>query len=183
MLVNRCNARYNTSMNTYEALKRIILSSKELTLIFKIVLGLFIIRIIGLYFKILKSRKIKRQILKLANNSIEMTPKSFMELRKNAMKKKDHKCNYSGVYIIYNKSKDMYYIGQATRVLDRLNQHFTGHGNGDVYADFKYGDNFSIRTIALKNSNCKSLNELERKTIKTYDAYSKGYNRTRGNKG
>lgn len=36
--------------------------------------------------------------------------------------------------------------------------------------------------IALKNSGFSTLNELERHTIATYNAYSKGYNKTRGNR-
>ena len=37
--------------------------------------------------------------------------------------------------------------------------------------------------IALENSGFTTLNELERNTIATYNAYAKGYNKTRGNRG
>ena len=76
----------------------------------------------------------------------------------------------------------MYYIGQANKVINRVNAHFTGRGNGDVYADFKYGDEFTIKAISLQESGYSSLNSLERDTIKTYDAFAHGYNKTRGNK-
>lgn len=33
-------------------------------------------------------------------------------------------------------------MGQGKAVLDRVNHHFSGRGNGDVYADYKYGDFF-----------------------------------------
>ena len=62
------------------------------------------------------------------------------------------------------------------------NAHFTGKENGDVYADYKYGDEFTIKMISLEKSEYISLNELERHTIMTYNAFSKGYNKTRGNK-
>ena len=65
--------------------------------------------------------------------------------------------------------------------MDRVNTHFTGRGNGDVYADYKYGDVFTIKMIALDRSGFSTLNELERYTISYYDAYHKGYNKTRGN--
>lgn len=52
-----------------------------------------------------------------------------------------------------------------------------------MYADYKYGDEFTIKMIALENSGYKTLNELERNTISVYNAFSKGYNKTRGNKG
>ena len=77
----------------------------------------------------------------------------------------------------------MYYVGQGKKVFQRVNNHFTGHGNGDVYADYKYGDDFTIKMIALETSGFKTLNELERNTIMTYNAYSRGYNKTKGNKG
>ena len=54
--------------------------------------------------------------------------------------------------------------------LDRVFQHFSGRGNGDVYADWSYGDAFTIRTIALRGSGYRSLDDLERDAIATYDA-------------
>lgn len=74
-------------------------------------------------------------------------------------------------------------LDKEKKVFQRVNNHFTGHGNGDVYADYKYGDDFTIKMIALEKSGFKTLNELERNTIMTYNAYSRGYNKTKGNKG
>lgn len=135
-----------------------------------------------------KKRKIKKQIRGLANNTLEMTPQEFFKMRNTSFGGKGcpsyaNTLNFEGVYILFNKTKNMFYIGQAKRILDRVNQHFTGHGNGDVYADYKYGDKFTIKMIALKHSGFKTLNELERNTIMTYNSYAKGYNRTRGNRG
>lgn len=90
--------------------------------------------------------------------------------------------DFTGVYVIHNKTKDMYYVGQSTRVVGRLIQHLTGYGNGDVYADYKYGDDFELNVVSLRESGYDSLDALERDTIAAYDAYDKGYNRTRGNR-
>lgn len=138
-------------------------------------------------FDILKKKKIDKQIDELANNTIEMTPEEFMKMRRASFGGKGHpsyalKRNFTGVYILYNKSKDMYYVGQGKQVLNRVNAHFTAKGNGDVYADYKYGNIFTVRIIALENSGFTSLDELERYTIARYDAFSKGYNKTRGNR-
>lgn len=76
----------------------------------------------------------------------------------------------------------MYYVGQSTRVVGRLTQYLTGHGNGDVYADYKYGDDFELNVVSLRESGYDSLAALERDAIAAYDAYDKGYNRTRGNR-
>lgn len=104
-----------------------------------------------------------------------ITPAEFFEIRATT------KGDFVGVYIIYNETKDMYYVGQAKRLLFRINQHFTGHGNGDVYADYKYGDSFVIQIIKLSESGYDDLDELERDMIDMYDASVSGYNKTVGN--
>lgn len=134
-----------------------------------------------------QKEKIDRQIDALANNALEMTPEEFMKMRKTSFGGRGSPSyalskNFAGVYILFNKSKNMYYVGQGKQVLNRVNAHFTGKGNGDVYADYKYGDSFTIKMISLENSGYDSLNELERHTIARYDACSKGYNKTRGNR-
>ncbi len=130
---------------------------------------------------------LNQQIDELANNALEMTPEEFMKMRATSFGGRGHPSyaltkNFAGVYILFNQSKNMYYVGQGKQVLNRVNAHFTGKGNGDVYADYKYGDTFTIKMIALENSDFNTLNELERYTIARYDAFSKGYNKTRGNR-
>lgn len=152
-----------------------------------LIYGYILISIAFLIFRILKKRKINKQIDNLANNVSEMTPEEFMKMRSTSFGGRGRRSyaltrNFAGVYILYNKTKDMYYVGQGKQVLNRVNNHFTGKGNGDVYADYKYGDIFSIKMIALEKSGCMTLNELERKTIARYNAFSKGYNKTRGNR-
>lgn len=133
-----------------------------------------------------KKREIQDTIKGLADNTLEMTPEEFMQMRSYSFagrKSYARTMNFPGVYILHNKTKNMYYVGQGKNVLDRVNCHFNGKGNGDVYADYKYGDIFTIRMIGLENSGYDTLNELERNTIMTYDAYRNGYNKTRGNRG
>lgn len=72
----------------------------------------------------------------------------------------------------------MYYVGQSITVLHRAAHHFQGRGNGDVYADYKYGDNFEI---LIKTCISEDLDDLESFLIKKYDAYDKGYNKNLGN--
>ncbi len=144
--------------------------------------------ILACVIPIVRTIRIKRKIKKLANSALEVTPKEFFKIRNasNGGRGKKHistRRDFAGVYILYNHTKNMYYVGQGKKVFQRVNSHFTGHGNGDVYADYKYGDKFTIKMIALENSGFTTLNKLERNTIATYNAYSKGYNKTRGNKG
>ena len=132
-------------------------------------------------------KEINQKIIKLSKNEIEISVSDFLRMRNqtfggrgSSQYVKDKQ--FPGVYILYNKTKNMYYVGQAQYIFDRVNAHFTGKGNGDVYADYKYGDEFTIKMISLQKSGYVSLNELERHTIMVYDAFSKGYNKTRGNK-
>ena len=137
---------------------------------------------LSVFFHHSKSRRIHR----LAKNKIAMTPEEFADFRlekdsKGRTMSATH--NFPGVYLLHNETKDIYYVGQGERVLDRVNMHFTGKGNGDVYADYKFGDRFSIRIIGLKGSGFDTLNELERYAIEEYRACETGYNRQRGNRG
>ena len=139
------------------------------------------------YYTYKKKEKIKAQIKGLAENTLEMTAEEFFIMRKTSLggrrsMKYDITQNFAGVYILFNSTKNMYYVGQGKEVLNRVNAHFTGKGNGDVYADYKYGDKFTIKMISLEKSGYATLNELERNTIMAYDAFASGYNKTRGNR-
>lgn len=156
-----------------------------------IMLILFIIVIVLTERSLRKEREYKeylrQKILNLVNNNTEVTPEEFFELRNAKIGKsksiEGKRYNFPGVYVIHNQTKNMYYVGQGKKVLDRVNSHFTGKGNGDVYADYKYNDRFEISIIPFNNSGFSSLNELEKLAIKTYNAYTNGYNKTRGNQG
>lgn len=87
----------------------------------------------------------------------------------------------AGTYVLHNTTDNMYYVGQATSIIKRMKQHFGGRGNGDVYADFKYGKNFQIYIFPIEHSHFTSLNEQERYYIAKYNAFKNGYNKTHGN--
>ncbi|MBD5584871.1 MAG: GIY-YIG nuclease family protein [Clostridia bacterium] len=157
------------------------------TLIFIVVLFCVVFCAVTFYHYYRKKRYIIKKIKDLASNTLEITPQEFFSLRNTSFGGKGSPSyaltkNFAGVYILFNSTKNMYYVGQAKEVLNRVNAHFTGKGNGDVYADYKYGDKFTIKMIALEKSGFKTLNDLERNTIMTYDSFASGYNKTRGNK-
>jgi GIY-YIG catalytic domain. len=156
---------------------------------FESIIWIYILLIIlACIIPVVRTISIKKKIRKLSDNALEVTPEEFFRIRNasNGGRGKKHistQHDFAGVYILYNNTKNMYYVGQGKKVFQRVNNHFIGHGNGDVYADYKYGDKFTIKMIALENSGFTTLNELERNTIATYNAYAKGYNKTRGNRG
>ena len=130
--------------------------------------------ILDSHFKRRERRELDERVRGTAGKML--TPEYFLDHRR-TLKESD----FNGVYILHNTTKDLYYVGQGVRVYGRLSQHFMGHGNADVYADWKYGDRFEIKVIPLTGSGYQSLNDLERDAIESYDAFERGYNRTRGN--
>ena len=159
-----------------------ILRSPDFLIVFKVAVVLLVF-----ILSLVKKTKGKKKNKGLSSNSWGMTPDEFFRRRNASLGGRGGRHistaqDYVGVYVLYNESKNMYYVGQAKKVLQRVNAHFTGHGNGDVYADYKYGDSFKIKTISLVESGYSSIDQLERDTITAYNAFSKGYNKTRGNK-
>lgn len=135
-----------------------------------------------------KERKRRDQRLRAYAKAYEEAQSHLLELGNEALPANEFLTtakngqDFTGCYILHNATKDIYYVGQAVSVLQRVAQHLTGHGNGDVYADYKYGDIFTVKAVKLSQSGYDSLNELERDLIAAYDAYENGYNRTHGNR-
>lgn len=68
------------------------------------------------------------------------------------------------------------YIGQSVNVCRRVHSHFNGNGNGDIYADIKYGKYVYVQLLMCRK---KDMNELERKLIEAFGATA-SYNVTKG---
>lgn len=109
-----------------------------------------------------------------AKCTIYQSFKEFNKARQNYM-------TFSGVYVLKNLTLNKNYVGQSVDVHKRVASHFMGRGNGDVYADYKYGNKFEIILIPFQEP-WKSLNSMERDMIDYYNA-ERGYNKTKGNRG
>lgn len=117
------------------------------------------------YIKRRKKEK-KTKFSNFTNATSVISVKDFFELK--ACQQGD----IVGVYVIYNENKNMYYVGQAKKLFFRINQHFTGHGNGDVYADYKAGNSFKMMIIPLADSGYKDIDLLEKDMIKNIELMS-----------
>ena len=117
----------------------------------------------------------KRKLVRLAEESPYISVRDFLA----GAKKVQDDC--PGCYIIQNMTNHKFYVGQSHRIISRVTAHFTGHGNGDVYADFVKGDRFRVKLVSSEDAGYKNLNPMERELIKQYRAYRRGYNKTRGN--
>lgn len=93
-----------------------------------------------------------------------------------------------GVYIIHNKEKDKYYVGQSKNVGKRVRQHFNGTEPQNIifakdYYESKWEHKEELFEIAIIPCSTKDeLDAVERENIAYFDSFESGYNRTRGNK-
>lgn len=107
-----------------------------------------------------------RQSLLEDDHQIAASADEFMSQRKALTQQGE----ITGIFIVHNATKDLYYVGQSAKAIDQAAIQFLGRGNCDVYADYKYGDSFSVRIIPLSESGYESLNELKRTAIQALEA-------------
>lgn len=135
-----------------------------------ILFGLFLF-LDGLLIILIASKQ-QEALLKLRQSLLEDDPRiiasaeEFMAQRKALTQQGE----ITGIFIVHNATKDLYYVGQSAKAIDRAAIQFLGRGNCDVYADYKYGDSFNVRIIPLSGSSYESLNELKRAAIQALEA-------------
>ena len=92
-----------------------------------------------------------------------------------------------GVYVIHNKEKDKYYVGQSKDVMKRIKQHFNGTiPKNTIFAEDYYTSQMENRDniFEFKIIKCETkdeLDKLEKQLIYEYDSWNNGYNGTSGN--
>lgn len=153
----------------------------ELTWCYVFIAFVFCLLILSLLGRRHQEKRKARKVRAIAKGVERLSPAQFFALR-NSYKGHLQDFDFMGCYIIHNLRDGKYYIGQATHVPQRVNAHFTGKGNGDVYADYRYGHPFEIQLIDITTTTYRRLDDMERELIDAYDAHERGYNRKRGNK-
>lgn len=118
---------------------------------------------------------------RLNNFSREMSTKEFLEIRDEVLDKNSDLHDFTGIYILENKTHDKFYVGQSISLFKRAGNHFTGAGNKDIYEDYMRGDVWTVKLIALADSGFKSINALEKHFIEYHHSTYNGYNKTIGN--
>lgn len=163
-----------------------LLSTYTYTLFY---LSLFLICTIPIFIiNLIQIRRLYKQLDELLSQSNIVDANEFLKLRnirdpQNRRQFLITSLDSPGVYILHNLTNNKYYVGQSVTVAKRAYAHLSGKGNGDVYADFKYNHNFTVQFVLLENApqNIRTLNQLEKHMITRFDAFRRGYNRTRGN--
>jgi len=84
-----------------------------------------------------------------------------------------------GIYIIYNETKNKYYVGQAKQIIQRVKKHFQVE---DMARDFLDGDRMNIKFLTANElGNDYRLDHVEKTGIEIFEADKNGYNKTTGN--
>lgn len=131
------------------------------------------------YFTIKKRIEFKNKLKDIFEKEKKISVNEFFQIYNDAKKiTKLSNIEKSGVYILFNITQNKYYVGQSRNIFKRVNNHFTGKGNGDVYADYKYGNNFEITLVKCP---IDELNKTEKYYIEIFDSYHNGYNKNKGN--
>jgi len=87
-----------------------------------------------------------------------------------------------GTYVLYNKSKNKYYVGQAKETYKRIRDHFKVE---QIALDKMAGDEIVVKilspTHAAELYNDYRIDHIEKSAIEVFDGNTTGYNRTTGN--
>lgn len=89
--------------------------------------------------------------------------------------------NKKGIYIIWNKTKNKYYVGQSKNIGKRLSQHVK---DGEVKNILFAKDWYDNNEFVFKYYFCETKDELDflqKRYIDEYSAFENGYNSTNGN--
>ncbi|MGG4266192.1 GIY-YIG nuclease family protein [Peribacillus simplex] len=140
---------------------------------------------------------VRKDLDSIRENVEKFTPKELIELGNKNVRESRGIRNFAGIYIIHNRLKDIYYVGQSKGVFGRAYQHFVTNpaenkaryegtvefNLPEIYNDYRSGNKFNISLILLENTSFSTLDELERNAISAYNASVEygGYNRTHGN--
>lgn len=88
-----------------------------------------------------------------------------------------------GVYIIKNKTKDKYYVGQSKDVFKRVfKDHWNKGGVKNIIFAKDWYDNDEFYWKYFKRETKDELDDLEREYIEIHNSFKNGYNGTGGNK-
>lgn len=124
------------------------------------------------------------ELLRLVMSGREVFVPDFLELYNKKIydihsKQNDIKymkdLDFEGIYCIKNQTKKKYYVGRGDKVFRKVNRHFTGYGNQEIFADYDSNDKFFVKFGKLYGSGYSNLNDFEKETKKIFSSEFGGY--------
>lgn len=83
-----------------------------------------------------------------------------------------------GIYVLYNETKNKYYVGQAKQIYKRIRDHFQVE---DIARDFLNGDEIKARFLTANELDADyRMDHIETIGIEIFDAEKGGYNKKQG---
>jgi predicted GIY-YIG superfamily endonuclease len=83
-----------------------------------------------------------------------------------------------GIYVLYNETKNKYYVGQAKQIFKRIRDHFCIE---DIARDFIAGDNITATFLTANELDADyRMDHVERLGIEIFDSEKNGYNKRQG---
>lgn len=139
---------------------------------------LLVLVTLAVIFERRKKQKVQKAVREWATGKTTITPKEFFKIRKAKIRRSFISSGeeFMGVYVAVNEDKGFCYVGQSQRVLQAVSSLFTGHGNMQVFTDYKKGDQFTIRAFAIENTRYASLAQLKRAVMERSATAYKLYN-------
>ena len=84
-----------------------------------------------------------------------------------------------GIYIMYNETKNKYYVGQAKQLFKRVRDHFIVE---EIAKDFMKGDKIQVKFLTANELDSDyRLDHIEKTGIEIFESDRNGYNKTTGN--
>lgn len=83
-----------------------------------------------------------------------------------------------GVYVLFNATKNKYYVGQAKQIYKRIRDHFNIE---EIARDFLCGDEIKATFLTANELDADyRMDHIERLGIEIFDAEKNGYNKKQG---
>lgn len=124
-----------------------------------------------------KAKEVLEKILDISNDvPVEEFLKMYdMRMYDISNKQSDIKfmknVDFEGVYILRNATQNKCFVGKASKVFKKIERHFTGYGNEEIYSEWRKGNKFYINIIRFENSGYDNINYLERDIKEKYEAF------------
>jgi len=84
-----------------------------------------------------------------------------------------------GIYVLYNETKNKYYVGQAKQIFKRVRDHFKIE---DIARDHVAGDSIKVKFLTANEiGGDYRMDHIEKTGIEIFQSGVNGYNKTAGN--
>jgi predicted GIY-YIG superfamily endonuclease len=138
----------------------------------------------------LQKRQDKKDLMRVQMETFKQTKEELKSTLKSQIDQKEWQSLDSilsstdkggiGIYILYNATRDKYYVGQAKQIFKRIRDHFAIE---DIARDYHLeGDTIKVKFLTANElSGDYRIDHIEKTGIEIFNSDKAGYNKTGGN--